>query len=447
MRPKLVEVFPGATSSNRFNICPNTVIEATFDQPIDVATLRNNVVVARGTTSSTCGTSEDVTSLALVDAPNNTAHLPWYKKIMASMVGLFKRLTGQTAEALRTEIRSTRWCAGEDLGQPDVVFVSSSPNKIIFKLSRPLATDTDYFIGLKDGIRSKRGMSIGANTDGKPIGWKFITGSNVCELERVAVDPIQVNFNQVNASSTLVASAYSTGSNRIQPIIGFYDWSYLWQPVTNPYVNLQSTTSSVNTISAKNQNGEIDIRASAIVNTNAYSAQSGMVATGKSRAIVFLCENPWPPKDLFISGSGPHIIFPYEDKVGNNDQYDLLRNVFNNLAIPAAPNGGYFNFRTYYCADNGAFGTSDDLPYLRPAVQVDPSVVSGAPTSSLKRFIFTNAKNNDGIGITVFSNPLHLTVSEWFERIELRAVRVSPALCKAPELTGMTLLLTGIISM
>lgn len=415
MRPKLVEVFPGATSSARFNICPNTAIEATFNQPIDAATLRNNVIVARGTTSSTCATGEDVTALALADANNNQAHIPWYKKVVASVVGFFKRLTGQTAEALRTEIRSTRWCAGSDLGQPDIVLVSSSPNKITFKLAQPLATDTDYFIGLRDGIRSKQGMSVGTDA-GKPIGWKFITGSNVCEVERVAVDPSQVYFNQVNATSTLVASAYSAGANRIQPIPGFYDWSYLWQPFTNSYVSLQPTTSSLNTITAKNQNGEIDVRASAIITSNIYSAQSGMVATGKSRAIVFLCENPWPPKDLFINGSGPYIIFPYEDKVGNNDQYDLVRNVFNNLAIPASPSGGYFNFRTYYCADSGVTGTADDLPYLRPAVQVDPSIVSDGPTSSLKRFIFSNTKNSDGIGVSVFSNPLHLTVSEWFER-------------------------------
>lgn len=416
MRPRLVGVFPGATSTARFNICPNTAIEATFDQSIDPSTVQNNVIVAKGTTAASCDAAQDVTDLASAYGSDNQIKLPWYKKVVASISRFFKYLTGQTAEAVRTEIRATKWCADPAIGQAAVEQVGTSSNKIIFNLNKPLDVDADYFIALRDGIRSKQGMSIGNTAaTGKPIGWKFITGSNMCEIENVQVNPSQVYFNKVNATSTVLASAYTAGGNRIQPIPGFYAWNYVWQPFSNDYISFQQTTSSINTLVAKNRNGEIDIRASAVITANTYSAQSGLAATGKTRAIVFLCENPWPPKDLYLNGNGPYIIFPYEDKLGNNDQYDLPLDTFNGFAIPSSPSGGYFNFRTYYCADSGAFGTADDLPYLRPAVQVDPSVVSDTPTSSLKRFIFTNAKNNDAIGIAVFSNPQHLTVSEWFE--------------------------------
>lgn len=416
MRPKLLNVFPGSTSTARFNICPNTSIEAVFDQQIDPATVRNNVIVAKGTTSSTCATGEDVTALALAAQSDSSSNIPWYKKIIVRVVNFFRSISGQSVEALRTEIRSTRWCAGEDIGQADVEPISNSLSKVVFKLSKPLAVDSDYFVALKDVIASKQGMKIGNNGNTtKPISWKFITGTNICEVEKVSVEPSQVYFNRVNASSTLLASAYSSNSARIQPIPGYYSWNYLWQPVGNPYVNLISTTSSLNIITAQNRNGEIDVRASAVITDNSYSSQSGLVATGKSRAIVFLCENPWPPKDLYIGGNGPFIIFPYEDKLNNNDQYDLSLDTFNGFTIPSSQAGGYFNFRTYYCADKGVFGVSDDLPYLRPAVQADAPVVADSPTSSLKRFIFTNAKNNDAIGISVFSNPQHLTVSQWFE--------------------------------
>ncbi len=413
MKPQLLSVTPGSTSTNQFNICPNTVIEATFNQPIDGNTVRNNIIVARGTTS-TCGASEDVTALA--SAATEHTNLPWYKKIFATIKNIFQYITGQPVSALRTDIVSTRWCAGEDIGQPDVEVVSSTLSRVTFRLNRPLATDTDYFVALKEGIRSGQGISIGKNNStNKPFGWKFITGTNICEVNSVDVNPPQVYFDKLGATSTLVASAKNINSARIQPIPGFYAWDYLWQPVGNPYVILQNTTSSANTITAQNRNGEIDVRASAVITSNVYSTQAGSVATGKSRAIVFLCENPWPPKDLFLGGVGPFTIFPYEDKVGNNDGYDLAALTFNNMAIPASPSGGYFNFRTYYCADSGSFGTTDDLPYLRPAVQTSASVVADTPTSSLKRFILTNDKNSDGIGIAVFSNPQHLTVSEWFE--------------------------------
>jgi hypothetical protein len=416
LRPKLLSVYPGSTSSVQANVCPNTAIEATFDQEIDVGTLKNNIILARGIgATSTCVGTEDVTSLAVSSESDMGNNLPWYKKIFVSVFNFFKNLVGQDASATHTTIQSAKWCAGEDVGQADVLPTTSTQSKIIFKLNQPLAFDTDYFMALKEGVRSKQGISIGKNnTTNKPLSWKFITGTKICEIDNMSVDPSQVYFSKLGATSTLFADAYDVNGSKIQPIPKYYAWNYLWQPVGNLFVNLQDTTSSINKISAQNRNGEIDLRASTIITDNVYSGQLGNVATGKSHAIVFLCENPWPPKDLYLGSTGPFIIFPYEDKLGNNDGFSLVSSTFNNTAIPPSPAGGYFNFRTYYCADNGDVGTADDLPYLRPAVQVANTIVADTPTSSLKRFIFTNATNNDGIGIAVFSNPQHLTVAQWF---------------------------------
>jgi hypothetical protein len=332
-----------------------------------------------------------------------------------AVVNFFKVLVGQDASATHNTIQSVKWCAGEDTGHAEVLAVSSTLSKIIFKLDRPLAFDTDYFVALKEGIRNTEGVSIGKNNmTNKPLSWKFITGTQVCEIDNVSVSPTQVYLNKLGATTTLVANAYNANGAQIQSIPGYYAWNYLWQPIGNPYVNLENTTSSLNNISAQNHSGEIDLRASAVITNNVYSTQFGGVATDKSHAIIFLCENPWPPKDLYLGNSGPYIIFPYEDKLGNNDGFKLASSTFDNTSLPASPNGGYFNFRSYYCADNGSFGTNDDLPYLHPAVQVSSAIVTDSPTSSLKRFIFTNTKNNDAIGIAVFSNPQHLTVSQWF---------------------------------
>ena len=267
----------------------------------------------------------------------------------------------------------------------------------------------------KEGLHDTRGVSIGKDSiTNKPLSWKFITGTKICEIDNVAIEPAQAYLNKVGATTTLIANAYNVNAAQIQAIPGYYAWEYLWQPTVNPYVNLEATTSSLNKISAQNRNGEIDVRASAVIIDNIYSGQFGAVATGKSHVIVFLCENPWPPKDLFLGGAGPYVIFPYEDKEGNNDGYNLALDTFNNTAIPPSPSGRYFNFRSYYCADSGSSGLDDDLPYLRPAVQVSSAIVTGSQTSSLKRFIFTNTKNNDAIGAAVFSNPNHLTVAQWF---------------------------------
>jgi hypothetical protein len=413
-RPKLISVFPGTTTEDIFNVCPNTAIEAIFNENIDPGTLKNNVVLARGTTNATCGENEDVTSLAMSVLPDS--HLPWYRRAIAYVSNLFKNLIGQKVEAdIRDHIEATKWCSGADLGQIEAEKIEDGKGKISFRLSKPLAVDTDYMAILKKGIRSDKGISIGENNvTNKPLGWKFITGSRVCEIDKVSANPSQIYFAKADVTSTVRASAYSENSSRLQPIPGFYSWEYVWQPINTSYFSATSTTSSINIITSKNHNGEDDVRVSAVIIDNMYSAQRGTVASAKTHVIVFLCENPWPPKDLIINGDGPYTIFPYEDKVGNNDGYNLNANTFDNSAIPASVAGGYFNFRTYYCADNGGFGKNDDLPYLAPAVQVSSTIVSDSPTSSLKRFIFTNSVNTDGIGIQVFSNPKHLTVSDWF---------------------------------
>ena len=82
------------------------------------------------------------------------------------------------------------------------------------------------------------------------------------------------------------------------------------------------------------------------------------------------------------------------------------------IAASTAVSPGYFNFSTYYCADNGNLGAYDDLPYLRPAVQVTGDIVS--VTSSMKRFLLTNERNSDAIGIQVFPNNEHLSPRQWF---------------------------------
>lgn len=403
---KLVSTYPVNDSTNA---CPNTYLEAVFDTAIDPNTLKDNILIARG--ANDCKDQEEVTSLiAQADSVQNN-NVPWYKRIIVSLKNFVKRVSGNQASAA-----PPKWCIGSDVGAAEVVPVSEANTttaKIIVKLSKPLEFNTDYAIIIKEVVKTIQGVSVGRK-NGKNISWKFSTISTICELNAVEVEPAQWSFSRAGATTTLQAKGKTNNGTFIQGIPNFYDWEYVWGPDKNDLVSLNSTTSSINTITAQNRNGEIDIRASANITANKYSNTSGLAATGKSHIIVFLCQNPWPPKDLLLEGKGPFTIFPFEDTSNNNDGFDVVSNTFNNTPIP--PSGvvtdGYFNFSTYYCADNGGPGTLDDLPYLRGAVQVTSTIVTSS--SSLKRFLFTNTKNADGIGVQVFSNPKHLTVEEWY---------------------------------
>lgn len=408
LRPKLVSVYPkdGAT-----NACPNTYIEAVFDSAIDPQTLKTGVVLARGAVACS-STADDVTDqVAYTELLSSHESLAWYTRAYKRVATLVRHLWGSEVEAV-----TTHWCLAPDVGTTEVVPAPENgamASRVRIKLTTALAKNTDYAVIIKDSIKTNTGVSV-SGVGGKPISWTFATISQLCELDSVSVTPKEWSFTRVGASTTLTAQGATTNGSFIQGIPGLYDWQYAWSPLSNDSVAVEVATSSLNHISALNRNGEVYVRATAQLTANAISTTTGAVAAGESHVIVLLCENPWPPKDLYLGASGPFTIFPFEDAVGNNDGFDLASNTFNNSAIPASPvtRDGYFNFSTYYCADKGLPGTFDDLPYLRGTVQVAPSIVS--PTTSLKRFLFTNSKNNDVIGLQVFPNPSHLTAEEWY---------------------------------
>ncbi len=424
LRSSLVEVYPGVTttanigvSAEATNICPNTYISARFDQMIDSRTLPTNFIIARGTASSVCDIlagEVDVTSQVKISMNGNAAPLKWYASLWHKVVYFFKNLVGSDVQAV-AGANVVRWCAGQDIGNAEVLKDTyGNGSKIKVNLKKPLAFSTDYAIILGSEIKDTRGVKIG-KVGGKDMFWRFSTGAKICEVDQVTVSPNQYYFSTAGSTTTLEAEAWNAGKQHIQSIPGSYAWDILWSPQVNNFVGLVNTTSTVNIATAQNQNGEIDIRASASITDNQDAGVKGLVATGRSHIIVFLCERPWPPKDLVVSGFH-NIIFPYEDKVGNNDGYSVASNTFTGFPIVAspvvAPAPGYFNFATYYCADNGSTSEFDDLPYLRPTVQVSTTLVS--VTSSLKRFLFTNERNSDAIGVQVFPNQEHLTVRQWF---------------------------------
>ncbi len=426
-RPRLISVYPSSPT----NTCPNTVLEAEFDKVIDQTSLADNLLIARGFTSvsaSNCTSTDDVTKLIKVTYGGGN-NIPWYKQLWLKIANFFQKFFGnKVMAAFNTPdfANIDQWCAGDDVGTGLVHEITSTTSKISVSLSKPLATTTHYAIILKEGVKDKLGVSIGNDVQNKTAkgtpnwNWQFKTADKICEVDSVGINPSQVYLSKYGATSTLEAIAYTgkdKSQQKIQSIPSYYSWEYIWAPMTNSYVTLTNTTSTYNLITAQNRNGEIDVYVSANITDNKYTNKFGIVATGKSHVVVYLCENPWPPKDLYLKTggqtTGPFIIFPYEDKLNNNDNYDAASGTFDNKPLPESPLGGYFNFSAYYCADSGSTGTHDDLPYLKSAVQVSGSLVS--VSTSLKRFLFANNKNNDVIGIQIFSNPKHLAVDKWFQ--------------------------------
>ena len=472
-RPNLVTTYPAGFGNN---ICPNTAIKAVFDGVIEqkslatvvvdegvalgvlngTTTVNSNILIARAyNASENCApNTEDVSELFYSASVASTLASESYIEPFVTIALAVRTLPTiqpikipppRIAPQVRLpSLQRLTWCAGLDKGSATVVRdpINTSTSYIKVALLQPLKFSTKYAIIIKKDVRDNRGVSVATDA----LYWRFDTAAKICELDAVTITPDNWLFTKAYATTTLMAEAHTRDATGdiIQPISG-YSWEYDWKPNNNPVVAVEATTSSENVIAANNTQGELDVRATAVITENTYTSSTGNVAFGTSHITVALCENPWPPKDLLINKSHK-VIFPYEDVRNNNDGYNTASKTFSGLST----DGNYFNFSTFYCADNGSSGTFDDLPYLQPAVQTSTSALRAEVGScettgdfckedndcdgtyvtgrdlkclkneTLKRFIFTNANNSDAIGIQVFANNLHLTAEEWYSQDKSR---------------------------
>lgn len=311
-RPRLIKpTVPVDKASDPVNgaaVCVNTAIRATFDQPIDPATVQNNFLIARGIVAggSCSSPANDVT--ALIASVQENGHRSWLRKALDLALYIARRIFGEQVAA-SSFAPLIKWCTGQDLGTATVSAVPDSVSYINFALLKPLAPETNYAVILKPGIKNTKGVSIGLDQGGKNISWRFDTRSGPpCLIDSVTVDPTQWYFARANATTTLAARAYSGSGGSgalLQSLPGFYSWDYIWAPRNNSSVGVPASREDKVIIASKNSNGEATVRASARLIDNIFTSATGTVGSGTARVVVFLCENPWPPKDLFIEQAVP----------------------------------------------------------------------------------------------------------------------------------------------
>lgn len=374
-RPLLISAYPEKTTPPKFNVCPNTEIKLVFDKKIDPNTLRGNIIVARGsqTAATSCPAGDNVTHLIESGGSGFSGRgLTWYRRLWDKTVAWVKNLISlKSAEAVKETVNSNLWCAGEVLGEPEVVYDDLSPetnttSTIYIRLKKPLATSTDFAIVLRPDLRDIKGVSVGSK-----IQWKFITADKICELTSLNIDPSEKVFRAVGEKEDFYASALAQNGQAIQPVDG-YRWEYVWQPMTNDYVTLTDTVESINQVAAKNRNGELDLLAKTRFTENSYFDTSPEL-TARAKLTVYICERPWPSIENW----------PFRDS-----EYD---------------------FTFHYCMDSGGAGPADDLPDLKIARQD-----RRADEKYLRRYFLTTPDNPDAVGVQIFPNPEHLSVEDWY---------------------------------
>ena len=75
--------------------------------------------------------------------------------------------------------------------------------------------------------------------------------------------------------------------------------------MNNNSVSVPASREGQVVIASKNSNGEATVRASASIIDNNFTSATGIVGSGTAHVVVFLCENPWPPKDIYTEKAVP----------------------------------------------------------------------------------------------------------------------------------------------
>lgn len=378
VRPTRTSEYPvdGSTA-----VCQNTSMDVTLGGTIDESTLSQNIILARGQTTPCVGgadmTAQVRATIASGDVPSPDRG--FLGDVWDRVRGwLTKTLVDETyASSARTLANGLNWCRTTSIGEPTMRYEAGANTVtstiVSLPLNEALDPNTTYSLILRGGrigIKDVRGVGIlpgeGQSQDDSFV---FRTGSEICRLERVSVNPAAGFYNRPNMSVNFVATAYSRDNQRIDSIANVYAWEWLWGPTQHPVFAIPNVITEANRISSQNLEGTLN----AYVNARELpggSIANGRLFTAPISLTAKFCENPWPAL----------LNYPYEDgnppgRTANNDMYDRSftdRRGFTGGPIAPVDVGGvptYFNFSMGYCADAGKGNdTTDDLPYLRPVV-------------------------------------------------------------------------------
>jgi cysteine-rich repeat protein len=452
-KPRVVtcdpSVNPLVCESGKQNVCRNALLSVTFDKEMDAASIAGKILIAGDYATCPEGSNPIYNS---TDIPGRVLGTWCLGPGVVTITTSSQTITEGTTKKTRVDIAPTKLLDGDK-------------NYVIIVKGDNLAG----LAGMVEGVKSTKGVALGQTnttlreTPSSPTyqvrTWSFKTGDDVCTLSSVKIDPSSYLFKSVippgEEAPSFVAYPKDARGNNISPISGVYSWRWSWASsiadenpagTANPE-NVASVTRAnladpvlgkEQRVTPANRNGEEIISATARISEDTVppgpSTAGRLQKTGVSRVTVFLCENPWPEKDS-ASSANPTGLFPFEDAEDSNDFGSPVPIIF-------------YNFRTYFCRDQGDLTVNDDLPTF----DNPPDVAKNDYTPSdpfkdelLREYLFTFSNedptsyycslsgtpcyNNpencpagsgecratpDAIGVRIYENANHLTPAEWY---------------------------------
>ncbi|EKE07250.1 MAG: hypothetical protein ACD_18C00141G0007 [uncultured bacterium] len=395
-------------------VCRNTYLEVDFATEMKKISFNNNVSIIEGYDKASsyrnysCAEHGQTDVTVQINRYLNrtnfeTAQVGFWKNIWLNIKAFFANLFGGKVFAFEQNSnldgKNIIWCATRIAVTPEVKYnyngqvVSSTAASLL--LSEALDPNVYVLVilnGGKDGVKDKYGVGIkNANPNSTIIDdyWLFKTGSEICKIQNISVDPAQKVFSTPNSSFDFsVKIASNTGGQLISPIPNIYDWKYSWSPSNNAIFTIPNNNSSTISIASKGVEGQIDALASVevISDVDTENSQLGDVFSKNFKLTAFFCTNPWPTTNTRILGTG-------------NDSVSVEGGLFEDQK---------YNFSFIYCADNNdPLTINDDLPLFDNVQLVGnnlDNIDDATGDVALRRYLLFASSTNDALGIQVFEN-------------------------------------------
>jgi len=417
-RPKIITTSPVHLADK---VCRNTLIKVDFDQKMNTASFNNNVLLLEeriyGNGVCPVGTfaviGKDLAEI--FDQKNKN----WWQNLTDKLLLKLAKLTNSfSGSALAdTPDPNKLYCS-----TPGMVYSENNGDKtsLYFSPKSLLDSSANYYLIVKgdENLDNNSGVvsskAIGFNGPGyfDPISHVYVAGGSItfnsnkykssqiikfttlsaqspmagiCAIDHVSVDPVSYLFNTTDnalksseddsdatkksfdtirdSDKVFTASAYSVDDQVLRPVTGyFWNWNFTLNnssiatlsnvanlPVNRVFVTANKGVSDGSTkvkatVNMSNFSGPANANCSCSDTTcsnhcpNAYTGGDGF--NSAADLYVFICNNPWPAINT-INGTW----FPWFDQ-------------------SQGLNSSSYNYKFYYCRDNGEVGTLDDLPAI-----------------------------------------------------------------------------------
>ncbi len=415
-------------------VCRNTFIEVGFDDfEMDSTSFADGVSIVQGygeaeypgysCEEGTNDVSAEMNLLLGLESSENSGFWQYmWDGIKSFFVKLFSiDVFAETNSNEPLQELNITWCSSTIVLNPKVVYEYDDEEKIsntTAQLYLTQALDKNAYVAVMldggvNGIHSVSGVGLKSPFDSERNDvWVFKTGSAICKINHIDVDPEQYLFNTPTDTHDFTAEAISNvGNQKIVRIKDVYDWHWSWHPEDNPLFLFSPTSTpaaqfvdkddyaDVTTVSSKGVEGHIDgvLQADIVADTDLEESQLGLTFTKVFGLTAYFCANPWPSTLTKVESV---------DDV-STDFYTFTDNKF--------------HFDTRYCADdNNPLSLLDDLPLFDNIIPFE-EVISGIPLAddTLRRYFLFSKDTDDVIGVQIFSNGTNddgtrQTIQDWY---------------------------------